>query len=211
MVALLVSALPWQPGWRVLDVGCGAGRHAQALVRAGARPVGVDLSRALLDQARRVGVPLVRADMRRLPIRAETVDLAVNLFTSFGYFARDDDHQQVLHEVRALLRPGGWFAMDFLCADTVARGLVPAEELTGRDGPVRITRALVEGGRRVVKGIQLPDGRHFEERVRLFQPAELEGMMVQAGLEVVRRWGDYDGGPPRPGAPRTIILARRGG
>lgn len=208
-MALLVSALPWRPGWRVLDVGCGAGRHALALRRAGARPVGLDLSRSLLQRAREVGVPLVRADMRRLPVRPGTMDLAVNLFTSFGYFASDEEHLGVLREVWATLRPGGWFAMDFLCADTVARTLVPQEELPGAGGGVRISRALEDGGRRVVKTIALPDGRRFEERVRLFQPAELEGMMGQAGFAVERRWGDYDGGPLRPGAPRTILLARR--
>lgn len=209
-MALLAGALPWGAGWRVLDVGCGAGRHARALVRAGARPVGLDLSRALLRRAREVGVPLIRADMRRLPIRRASFDLAVNLFTSFGYFASDEDHARVVSEVAAALRPGGWFAMDFLRADTVVRSLVPSEELATSRGPVRISRTLADDGRRVVKSIRLPDGRQFEERVRLFQPEDLEGMITRAGLQVVRRWGDYDGGAPRPGAPRVLLLAQRG-
>lgn len=210
MVALLAGALPWRAGWRVLDVGCGAGRHARALVRAGARPVGLDLSRALLRRAREVGIPLIRADMRRLPVRPASFDLAVNLFTSFGYFASDEDHARVIAEVAAALRPGGWFAMDFLRADSVVRSLVPSEELATSRGPVRISRALAADGLRVVKSIRLPDGRQFEERVRLFQPEELEEMLSRTGLQVVRRWGDYEGGPPRAGAPRVILLAQRG-
>ena len=43
-VALLAGATGLQPGWRVLDVACGAGRHARAFRAAGARCVGVDLS-----------------------------------------------------------------------------------------------------------------------------------------------------------------------
>lgn len=208
-MALLTRRLPWRAGWRVLDVGCGAGRHAHALAAAGARPIGLDLSRALLRRAREAAVPLVRADMRRLPVRAGSMDLVVNLFTSFGYFERDEDHARVLQGIGECLAGGGWFAMDFLNADTVRHGLVAAEEQELGTGRARITRELVEGGRRVVKTITVPDGRRFVERVRLFQPEELEAMLVAAGLSVHERLGDYDGGPLRAGAPRTILLARR--
>ncbi|HQR18671.1 MAG TPA: class I SAM-dependent methyltransferase [Gemmatimonadales bacterium] len=208
-MALLTRRLPWRAGWRVLDVGCGAGRHARALAAAGARPIGLDLSRALLLRAREAAVPLVRADMRRLPVRAASVDLVVNLFTSFGYFARDEEHARVLHGMGECLVDGGWFAMDFLNADTVRRRLVAEEEQVLGTGRAKITRELVEDGRRVVKTITVPDGRRFVERVRLFQPEELETMLVAAGLSVHERLGDYDGGPLLAGAPRTILLARR--
>jgi ubiquinone/menaquinone biosynthesis C-methylase UbiE len=81
----------------VLDVGCGAGRHARAFRAAGARCVGLDLSRTLLRIARGVtDAPLVRADMRELPIRPGSMDLTVSLFTSFGYFERDEEHAAAL-------------------------------------------------------------------------------------------------------------------
>ena len=193
----------------MLDVGCGAGRHARALAVAGARPVGLDLSAALLHRARTAGVPLVRADMRRLPIRPRSMDLVVNLFTSFGYFERDEDHARVLHGIADTLAPGGWFALDFLNADSVRHGLVENEVQELGAGRVRITRELSDGGRRVVKTIQVPDGRRFTERVRLFQVEELESMLVDAGLAVQARYGDYDGGPLAGGAPRAILLSTR--
>ena len=109
------SGPAFAPGWRVLDVACGAGRHARAFEAAGARCVGLDLSMALLRVARGVtGAPLVRADMRALPIRPGSMDLTVNLFTSFGYFERDAEHTAALHEMVATLRPRGWFVIDFL-------------------------------------------------------------------------------------------------
>ena len=65
MVGLLQRVLPWASGWQVLDVGCGAGRHAKAMQEAGARVIGLDLSMTLLRRARKsVPIPLVRADMR---------------------------------------------------------------------------------------------------------------------------------------------------
>src|SRR5918994_865089 len=71
-------------GWRVLDVGCGGGRHARAFRAIGARCVGLDLSRTLLRVARGLtDAPLIRGDMRRMPIRPGSMDLTVSLFTSF--------------------------------------------------------------------------------------------------------------------------------
>ena len=201
--------LPWRRGWRVLDVGCGAGRHAHALAAAGARPLGLDLSHVLLERARIAGVPLVRADMRRLPVRAGSMDLVVNLFTSFGYFDRDEEHAGVIQGIHDVLAPGGWFALDFLNAETVRRGLIAEEVQHLRAGRVRITRELVEEGRRVVKTIEVADGRRFVERVRLFPPVELEAMLTRAGFSVEARFGDYDGGPLGAGAPRAILVSQR--
>ncbi|MEU4478577.1 class I SAM-dependent methyltransferase [Micromonospora sp. NPDC023966] len=55
----------------LLDLGCGPGRDLAFWADRGATPVGLDLSAAMLDEARRrVGVPLVQADLLRLPFRA---------------------------------------------------------------------------------------------------------------------------------------------
>ncbi|MGE5927364.1 MAG: class I SAM-dependent methyltransferase, partial [Gemmatimonadota bacterium] len=90
LVELLRRQVGWQQGWRVLDVACGPGRHARAIEAAGARCIGLDLSMTLLRRARAVtDAPLIRADMRRIPVRPRSMDLTLNLFTSFGYFEDD--------------------------------------------------------------------------------------------------------------------------
>lgn len=210
MVGLIRRTLPWRSGWRVLDIACGAGRHARALEDAGARCVGLDLSHRLLRRARGVTrAPLVRADMRCLPVRPRSMDLAVNLFTSFGYFDDDAEHARVLGEMAATVRPGGWFVLDFLNADRVRARLVPRDTALGRAG-VHVVRRLSEDRRFVCKTIATRDGRCFQERVRLFAPEELEAMFAGAGLAVRYRYGDYDGGPLRALAPRVILMGRAG-
>lgn len=209
LVALLRRTLPWRDGWRVLDFGCGAGRHARALADAGARPVGIDLSLSLLRRAREVtAAPLIRADLRHPPVRPRSVDLAVNLFTSFGYFDTDVEHASALAAMAGTVRPGGWFVLDFLEADTVRRSLV-AHEAHGPDALITaVDRALSPDGRFVTKTIVTRDGRTYSERVRLFTPAELGSLLASAGVDVAHRFGDYDGGGPRPGAPRAIFAGR---
>lgn len=197
----------------VLDLACGPGRHAKSLAQRGARVVGLDLSLALLRRAQtQPGTDggLVRADKRILPFAHGAFDVVVNLFTSFGYFADDREHEAVLAAAARVLRSGGWFVMDFLNAAHVAAHLVPHEEQKLEGHRAVIERRLIEGGRFVVKEITLPDdGRRFEERVRLFTPGELGDMLTGAGFTVTRRFGDYDGAPLSKTAPRAILFAER--
>ncbi|HKE90990.1 MAG TPA: class I SAM-dependent methyltransferase [Gemmatimonadales bacterium] len=211
-VALIRRVAPWSPGDVVLDLACGAGRHAAELERAGARVVGLDLSPAMLLRAqRRVRAPLVRGDMRTLPFRPATFGLVVNLFTSFGYFRSDTEHGAVMRQVAEVLAPGGRFVIDYLNADQVRRTLRRgSEQIQQGDASARVKRRFSEEGLYVVKEIELrAENRSFQERVRLFSSAELEGLLTSSGLEVVDRYGDYDGGPLGADTPRTILVARR--
>jgi SAM-dependent methyltransferase len=210
-VALILRTLPFQPGWRALDVACGAGRHARAFVAAGVRCTGLDLSWTLLQLARRTTTaPLVRADMRQLPIRPGSMDLTVNLFTSFGYFERDAEHTAALREMISTVRPGGWFVIDFLNPAAVRRSLVPKETLELAGSTIEVSRSVSPDGRYVCKSIRSPEGRHYTERVRLFEPAEISAMLEAAGVTVRFHFGDYDAAPLAPESSRTILLGQVG-
>jgi len=208
-VGLLAEATGLRPGWRVLDVACGAGRHARAFRAVGARCLGVDLSATLLRAARGVtDAPLVRADMRALPVRPGAMDLTVNLFTSFGYFDCDAEHAAALREMVATVRPAGWFASDFLFPAVLRARLVPCERIAVQGREVEVTRAVSADGHYVSKTIRTTEGRRFVERVRLFEPEEMEAMLRDAGVRVRRRFGDYDASPLLPGSPRTILAGQ---
>lgn len=202
------------PGARVLDLACGAGRHLAPLAEAGLRPVGLDLSRPLLRRAREgADAPLARGDMRALPFRAGAFDAVVQFFTSFGYFRRREEDRRVLEEVRRVLRPGGAFLLDFLHADRVRRELVAEDvrEIGGRT--VRQRRSI--DGDRVVKEIEVEregegEADTYHERVRLYEPEELEAMLASVGLRVRERRGDYRGAPFGRDAPRLLLAGEAG-
>jgi SAM-dependent methyltransferase len=213
-VALLRRLGPAEPGTRVLDLACGGGRHLPPLRSAGWRPTGMDLSRELLARARRRtagAVPLVRGDMRRLPLSDGAFGLVAQFFTSFGYFDDPGDDLRVLREVRRVLRPGGHHFLDFLHADHVRRTLVPEDVVEVGGRTVRQVRTLEDGA--VSKRIEIEPGgegpaRVYRERVRLYEPGELEAMMEEVGLPVVERRGDYGGAPFGEDSPRLLLLGR---
>jgi SAM-dependent methyltransferase len=194
-----------------LDLACGAGRHRQCL---GSRrwTIGVDVSRPLLAVARAADedAPLVQADMRALPFRTGAFALVVNLFTSFGYFEDDREHQQVINEVARVTAPGGWFVLDFLNPSYVRRTLVPFDTRQLGALVLEQAREISTDGRYVQKIVRFSGtGQTFLERVRLFDAGELVAMVRAAGFCVSQMLGDYNGGPITPWSPRTIIIGRR--
>ncbi|MEN8150421.1 MAG: class I SAM-dependent methyltransferase [Planctomycetota bacterium] len=205
-VAIVVDALGLEPGHRILDLACGAGRYSGPFVDGGFDVTGLDYSRDLLAAAS-AAVPrarFTRGDMRDLPF-AGGFDAVVMFFTSFGYFETDAEHERVLAEVARVLTPGGRFLLDYVRRDEVIASLVPesSEERAG----VRIDarRRITGDGRRVEKDVELtrPDGSTltYTESVRLYEPGEVRAMMVDAGFGEI----DAIDAP----APRLLLTARR--
>lgn len=213
-VRLFLGAVPPPPDAPVLDLACGAGRHLRELLAAGVPAVGIDLSLELLARARETcpRARLVRADMRRLPLGGGVLGGLTSFFTSFGYFATREEDAAVAGEMRRVLRPGGAFMLDFLNAGSVRGELVPEDVREVRGFCVRQSREI--RGDVVVKRIRIEAGpggedpRQFEERVRLYEPGELESLLAARGLVATARFGDYGGARFTDAAPRLILAGR---
>lgn len=198
-------------GLRVLDLACGAGRYLTELERRGAMPVGLDLSATLLAQARALNLPLVRADMRRIPLADSSVDVTLSMFTSFGYFDDDEDHRRLALEMSRVTR--GYMVIDVPNPVVLQRGLIPASEREVDGLRVRERRWLETAPARVCKSIELTDPRRrdkvlerYEERVRLFTLAELTALFAPGGFVATRTMGDYGGADFDPQISARLIL-----
>jgi len=198
----------------VLDLGCGAGRHARHLASKGFDVTGLDLSEESLRVARLdegPGLRFVRQDMR-LPFGDGRFDHVLNLFTSFGYFDGVDDDLTVLQNIAASLRPGGSVVIDYLNVVEAERRLKPAEE-TERDGVVyRISRWA--DGRHIFKRIAVREGGAapiaFVERVAKLRFEDFRFLFALCGLEMGETYGDYALAPfDLSSSPRLIVTGRK--
>jgi ubiquinone/menaquinone biosynthesis C-methylase UbiE len=216
-VKTMIEWLHLPQGAEVLDLCCGMGRHSLALADFGYRVTGVDLSEALLEEARRRDqdhrVEWIRGDMREVPI-TRTFEAVVNLFTSFGYFLEDAENAKVFREIYRLLKPEGQFIVDFLNPDAVIRSLVPYSTRT--DGPMIIEEARrIEDGfvrKRITIREEGKPERTYDEQVKLYREEELKAMAAEAGLTVKQVFGGYDGQPLDAGSsPRIILVGQKEG
>jgi SAM-dependent methyltransferase len=202
----------------VLDLACGPGRFAIPMAQRGFAVTGVDRTPFLLAKARAyaataaVQVEWVQEDMRRF-IRPQAFDCALNLFTSFGYFAAPQDNQQVLHNVYASLKPEGVFVLDILGKEILARIFQPtgAQELP-EAGVLVQRRRVIEDWSRIDNEwllIQAGTVRSFHVRHWLYAGAELKEMLQRSGFATVHLYGNFEGAPYGPEATRLIAVARK--
>lgn len=194
----------------ILDLACGTGRHLTELNAEGYDAVGCDLSFTLL----RTGIdeygplPVARADMRALPFGSGSFNGLVNFFTSFGYFATEDENLRVVREMARVLRPGGVFLFDYLNVDRELDKLVERETIETPSGPVEIERWFDPRDRSFNKRITIGQKRYLE-RVRGYDLDEISTMFTSSGLSIREAFGDFDGTPFGAASPRLILVGSR--
>jgi SAM-dependent methyltransferase len=208
-VEFLVDELALEPGMRVLDVGCGPGRHALALARRGITVHGVDRAAAFLaiagDAAREEGVPasFEQRDVRGLSF-SEEFDAAVCLCQGgFGLLGGNDEEDALCKIVQAV-RPGGPVGVSVFSAAFALRFLEEGETFDPATGVLH-ERSTVRG----------PDGqeRTFDLWTTCLTPRELRLLAREAALEHVRVHGvtpgDYGCRPPALDRPELLLVGRR--
>jgi SAM-dependent methyltransferase len=208
------------PTWRILDVGCGTGRHARALAALGHHVTGVDCSRGLLDVAcalaARAGQGTVRwveADARALPFEA-AFDLALSLYGgAFGLGQDEGDDEAVVAGIARALVPGGLLLLTATSAAALVARFVERAVMTGTDDadPPFDEAWFVTHSARVAG----PDGALLDLPAwwRAYTPRELSLLCRLCGLHVVSVYGcgqgDWQRRPPRLADSDVLVLARR--
>jgi SAM-dependent methyltransferase len=211
-VDFLVAALGLEPGMRVLDVGCGPGRHAHALGARGIEVVGVDISERFVELARATptpGVTFERADARALAFHAEfdaTISLCQGAFGLSGGTAASplDVDREILTGMTAALRDGGRLAVSAFSSYYQVRYLGEADDFDAATG---VNHEQTE--------VRDEDGRAVPTELwtTCFTARELRLLVAAVGLTVDHVWsvtpGDYAARPPDLEHPELLVVAHR--
>lgn len=213
----IIARLRLKPGSRVLDLCCGIGRHSLELARRGFKVTGVDRSAHFLREARRqakagqLDVEFIRTDMRRF-VRANAFDAAINMFTSFGYFAKPEDDARVAAHVYRSLARGGGFLIDTQGKESLARRFEPSGWYEKEGYTVLEDRKVMPDWSGIENHwILFKGGRRWDFRfkLRLYSATELRRLLREAGFRSVDVFGDLDGAPYDHTAQRLVAVAQK--
>jgi SAM-dependent methyltransferase len=203
-------------GARVLDIPCGPGRHLLALAARGFEVCGVDLTRAYLAEAQKRldiaqrNAELIFADMREFA-RSESFDLAINLYTSFGYSKDPNDDHRMLRNLYDSLRRGGQLVMELVTSECAIAEAPQVHELG--EGCRIVEHAPLLLGNSVIQRrweLQRPGGsRSWLASHRLYSVTELAALLEQCGFTRVDVHGALDGRPFSEGGDGAVFVARR--
>jgi SAM-dependent methyltransferase len=168
MLTVDFERLPIRTGTKLLDLGCGAGRHAFEAARRGAGVIALDTDHGELRQVAAIAAAMAEAgeiqspatimtaagDATRMPFADDTFDIVI----AAEVLEHIPGDQRAMNEVARVLKPGG-----------VAAVTVPAWL------PERICWLLSDDYHNVPGG-----------HVRIFTRQELETKLARAGLLVGR-------------------------
>ncbi len=189
----LTNYLSLETGEKILDLACGKGRHSIYLNQLGYNTTGVDLSKnsiAYASQFENETLKFREHDMCiPYPDKFSTV---LNLFTSFGYFDKEEDNLNTIKAIKTNLNEKGFGVIDFLNVNYILSNLVP-EETKEVDGiTFRIKRYLENGY--ICKDIKFMDcGKKFlfTEKVKAMTLQDFETYFEIAKINLLDVFGNY--------------------
>jgi 2-polyprenyl-3-methyl-5-hydroxy-6-metoxy-1,4-benzoquinol methylase len=216
-IDFIVEELALPPGCRILDVGCGVGRHAIPLASRGYHVTGIDISEGMLAEARKraaqaaLDVEWVHADASRFSVERR-FDAAICLCEgAFGLLGSGDDPHQhelaILRCIRAAIRPGARLILTALNGLAKIRKASQEDIQAGRFDHMSLVETFT-------LDYEAADGRRtITLRERGFVPSELRLMLEVTGFQVEHVYGgtagDWNRGPVKLDEIELMAIARR--
>ncbi|HVT10803.1 MAG TPA: class I SAM-dependent methyltransferase [Fimbriimonadaceae bacterium] len=204
-----------EPPASVLDLCCGPGRHSVEFARKGFTVTGVDRTARYLERARKAagGLPVewVHEDARRF-VRPERFDLAINMYTSFGYFESPEEDLLVASNLAQSLKPGGALVMQLVGKEVIVKRFV--ERTWEQRGDITLLQEhRLHSNFSAIENrwtLQTKSGvKEIGFVVRLYAATEMKALLHQAGFSSVRFFGSLEGLPYDQTALRMIVVARK--
>lgn len=180
---------------KIIDIACGKGRHSLFLSELGYNVIGVDLSENSIKHAQQFEKKNLKfdvADMRKT-YKKKSFDIALNLFTSFGYFEKEEDDISAIKAISGNLKKDGILIIDFLNSKKVIDNLAQ-KEIKEIDGFTFNISRKVENGF-ICKNIRFSDKDkyyNFNEKVKAITLDDFTKLLNFAQLQITKVFGDYN-------------------
>lgn len=216
LVNIILNNVRLSKSGKVLDMACGTGRHSILFAKKGFKVTAVDLSKNMLSAARKkaeaenLKIDFIQSDLRFFA-NSGRFDLAINLFTSFGYFETDEENFEIFNTAYNHLKTDGYFVLDFFNKYFVEKNLIIESHDSVEKLDIIQKRKI--DGLRVVKEIIISDNDHsrkYFESVRMFSQTELINELIRIGFAIEKTFGDFQGNQFNQfSSPRIIIIAKK--
>ena len=194
-IDFLINELALPKGSRILDIGCGTGRHSIELAKYGYIVTGVDISSGMLTEAEAtakdegIEIELVNSDAveyRSEPVFDAAICLCEGAFCLLG--EGDDPHERdlsILRNIFDALKPGAKFIL------TALNGCMPIRQYTQED----IDRGIFDPVTLVETHLMEIDNSEdiLIVRERSYTPSELVLLFKIAGFKIENVWGGTAG------------------
>lgn len=180
-----------------LDLGCGSGRHSIELNKMGYKVDGIDLSTKSLEFAKpfeNSRLKFIRADFRKLDFENK-YDFILNLFTSFGYFDKENEHAQVFKQIFKSLKNNGHFVIDFLNTKKAVKNISktnPQQTIHIDNIEFRIKKSYDKNF--IYKNIEIVDSGKkisFSEKVKIITLDKFLKYFDGLNIHLEYQFGDY--------------------
>lgn len=189
----LVKNLRLAPNSKILDLACGKGRHSIYLHQLGFEVTGTDLSKNSIELAQKYEQPGLSFKVQDMSeALEEEFDAVFNLFTSFGYFEKEENNLNTIQAIKAELKPDGYGVIDFMNVKKVIKNLVPQNTKTAEGIEFHQERWIENNF--VFKQIDFEDDGEkysFTERVKALTLKDFQNYFDQAGIQLLNVFGDY--------------------
>ena len=208
---------------RILDLACGFGRHALEFARRGYSVVGVDLTTAYIEDARKTAAAehlpaeFHCMDIREVPY-TDAFDVVLNLADgAIGYLETDAENEKIFDVIARALKPGGKHFMDVGNAAYAVRNCpVRGWEIGEKALALSLLEWNAETHRMLFSGWDVPYGQpaekpHFDlgDPIRLYTKEELCALLAARGLTIQASFCNYAGKPDSDRDLQLMVYSRK--